>query len=90
MNGGVRLLAVAFLLAFCYQWLIDNNWSDVEEDNYDNQEDFVRKFSESFQTQSSNQRVKGNKDNFKAEFEDLQSRKLSFLRIFFFRNYIHH
>jgi len=75
MNGGLRFLAVAFLLAFCYHWLTEDDWSDLEEDNYKNQ-DFMRKFSQSFQQQSGDQVIKGNERNDEADLDGLHSRQV--------------
>ena len=75
MNGGLRFLGAAFLLAFCYHWLIDNNWSDMEEEKYNEEEDFVKTFSQTFQPPTSNQIGKGDKEKFKSYLEDFQSRE---------------
>jgi len=76
MNGGLRFLGAAFLLAFCYHWLIDNNWSDMEEEKYNEEEDFVKTFSQTFQPPTSNQIGKGDKEKFKSYLEDFQSRQV--------------
>lgn len=84
MNGSLRFLAVAVLLAFVYHWLIDDNWSEMEEDNYNAEEDFMWQFSQTFQPQSSRQMGKGNKEKFKADFEEIQSRE--YFRVSFFNS----
>lgn len=75
MNGALRFFAIAFLLALCYHWLGEDDWTDMEEDNEETQEDLINKFSQSFHRKSSDQVVKGENGKFKADLEELHSRK---------------
>lgn len=76
MNGALRFFAIAFLLALCYHWLGDDDWTDMEEDTDETQEDLINKFSQSFHRKSGDQVVKGENGKFKADLEELHSSKL--------------
>ena len=76
MNGALRFFAIAFLLALCYHWLGDGDWTDMEEDTDETQEDLINKFSQSFHRKSGDQVVKGENGKFKADLEELHSSKL--------------
>ena len=73
MNGALRFFVVAFLLALCYHWLGEEDWTDMEEDHEETQEDLINKFSQSFQRKPGDQVVKGENGKFKADLEDLHS-----------------
>lgn len=75
MNGALRFFAIAFLLALCYHWLGEDDWTDMEEDNEETQEDMINKFSQSFHRKSGDQVVKGENGKFKADLEELHSSK---------------
>lgn len=77
MNGAIRFFAIAFLLALCYHWLGEDDWSDMEEDVQDSREDIMlSKFSQSLHRKSGDRMVKGEGGHFKPDLEDLQSSKL--------------
>ncbi|XP_046639866.1 uncharacterized protein LOC124320997 [Daphnia pulicaria] len=76
MNGALRFFAIAFLLALCYHWLGDDDWTDMEEDTDETQEDLINKFSQSFHRKSGDQVVKGENGKFKADLEELHSRQI--------------
>lgn len=74
MNGALRFFAIAFLLALCYHWLGEDEWSDVEEDVQDSREDLIAKFSQSLHRKSGERLMKGDNGNLKAsDLEDLQT-----------------
>ena len=75
MNGALRFFAIAFLLALCYHWLGDDDWTDMEEDSEETQEDLINKFSQSFHRKSGDHVVKGENGKFKADLEELHSSK---------------
>ncbi len=75
MNGALRFFAIAFLLALCYHWLGDDDWTDMEEDSEETQEDLINKFSQSFHRKTGDQVVKGENGKFKADLEELHSSK---------------
>lgn len=72
MNGAFRFLVTAFLLALCYHWLGESDWSDMEEDHEDVvQDDFLTKFSQSLHHKSGDQVVKSEDGHFKPDFDKL-------------------
>lgn len=75
MNGALRFFAIAFLLALCYHWLGDDDWTDMEEETDETQEDLINKFTQSFHRKSGDQVVKGENGKFKADLEELHSSK---------------
>jgi len=79
MNGALRFFAIAFLLALCYHWLGEDEWSDVEEDVQDSREDLIAKFSQSLHRKSGERLMKGDNGNLKAsDLEDLQTSIITF------------
>ena len=75
MNGALRLFAVAFLLALCYHWLGEDDWSQIEEETSENQENFITKFSQSLHQKSGEQVFKREEGKLKAEVDELHSSK---------------